>query len=133
MAEYTKVNLVRDVEDMAPGFGVEGIQARFARKHLELTKGGLGFFRIEPNRRTPWGHVHSEQEEIYVLVSGSARFAVGDELIDAEQWDAIRVPPGEWRGMQAGPDGAEVIAFGAPFTENKDAQLEHGWWPEETG
>ena len=76
VSEYTKVNLVKDVEDMAPGFGVEGIQARFARKHLELTKGGIGLFRIEPNVRTPWGHVHSEQEEIYVVVKGSARFAV---------------------------------------------------------
>jgi hypothetical protein len=53
VSEYTKVNLVTDVEDMAPGFGVEGIQARFARKHLELTKGGIGLFRIEPNVRTP--------------------------------------------------------------------------------
>ena len=40
------------------------------------------------------------------------------------------MPPGEWRGMEAGPDGAEVLAFGAPFTENKDAELEPGWWPE---
>ena len=133
MADYTKVNLVEDVEDMASGFGVEGIQARFARKNLELTKGGVGHFRIEPNTRTPWGHVHSEQEEIYVVVKGSARFAVGDEFVDAETWDAIRVPPCEWRGMEAGPDGAEVLAFGAPFTENKDAELKPGWWPGEQG
>jgi hypothetical protein len=51
MAEYTKVNLVEDVEDMALGFGVEGIQARFARKNLELTKGGIGLFR---RRRSTW-------------------------------------------------------------------------------
>ena len=50
MAEYTKVNLVEDVEDMAPGFGVEGIQARFARKNLELTKGGVGLLPHRPER-----------------------------------------------------------------------------------
>ena len=105
MADYTKVNLVEDVDDMAPGFGVEGIQARFARKNLELTKGGVGHFRIEPNVRTPWGHTHSEQEEIYVVVNGR-------------------------RGMEAGHDGAEVVAFGAPFTDNKDAEMKPGWWPE---
>ena len=60
MAEYTKVNLVEDVEDMAPGFGVDGIQARFARKNLELTKGGIGLFRIEPNTRTqPWLNIRT--------------------------------------------------------------------------
>ena len=42
MAEYTKVNLVEDVEDMAPGFGVEGIQARFARKNV-VVKGSARF------------------------------------------------------------------------------------------
>jgi quercetin dioxygenase-like cupin family protein len=90
----------------------------------------FGLFRIEPNVRTPWGHTHSEQEEIYVLVKGSARFAVGEEVVEADEWDAIRVPPGEWRGIEAGPDGAEVLAFGAPFTDNKDAEMKPGWWPE---
>jgi mannose-6-phosphate isomerase-like protein (cupin superfamily) len=131
MADYTKVNLRADVEDMAPGFGVEGLEARFARKALEMTKGGLAYFHIEPGVRTPWGHIHSEQEEIYLVVSGSARFAVGDEILDVAQWDAVRIPAGEWRAMEAGPEGAEVIAYGAPFTENKDAELKPGWWPEE--
>jgi hypothetical protein len=32
--------------------------------------------------------------------------------------------------MEAGPDGAEILAFGAPNTENKDIDMEPGWWPE---
>jgi hypothetical protein len=59
-----------------------------------------------------------------------ARFAVTDDVLELGQWDALRVPPGVWRGMEAGPDGAEIIAFGAPNTENKDAETQPGWWPE---
>jgi hypothetical protein len=46
-------------------------------------------------------------------------------------YDALRVGPGTKRGMEAGPDGAEILAFGAPNTENKDAEMLPGWWDGE--
>jgi mannose-6-phosphate isomerase-like protein (cupin superfamily) len=131
MAAYTKVNLRSDVEDMAPKHGMEGIESHFARTNLELANSGLSLFRLDPGYRAPFGHTHSEQEEVYLIVSGSARVAVGDEVVEAGQWDAVRIAPGELHGMEAGPDGAEIVAFGAPNTENKDAELEPGWWPED--
>lgn len=131
MAAYTKVNLRSDVEDMAPKHGMEGIESHFARTNLELANSGLSLFRLDPGYRAPFGHTHSEQEEVYVIVSGSARVAIGDEVVEAGQWDAVRIAPGELHGMEAGPDGAEIVAFGAPNTENKDAELEPGWWPED--
>jgi mannose-6-phosphate isomerase-like protein (cupin superfamily) len=130
MADYTKVNLRADVEDMAPKHDMEGIESRFARTNLELANSGLSYFRLDPGYRAPFGHTHSEQEEVYVIVSGSARVAVGDEVVEAGQWDAVRIAPGELHGMEAGSDGAEILAFGAPNTENKDADLNPGWWPE---
>jgi mannose-6-phosphate isomerase-like protein (cupin superfamily) len=129
MAGYTHVNLKSDVQDMAPRFGMEGIESHFARTNLELRNSGVSYFRLDPRFRAPFGHKHTEQEEIYVLISGSARVAVDHELVDLAQFDAIRIAPGVWHGMEAGPDGAEVIAFGAPNTENKDAEMEQGWWP----
>jgi mannose-6-phosphate isomerase-like protein (cupin superfamily) len=130
MAGYTRVNLRADVQDMAPQFGMEGVEARFARKNLELEKSGLSYFRLEPGFRSPFGHTHSEQEEIYVVVSGSVRMAIGDEIVELGEWEAVRVPAGEWRGFEGGPEGAEVLAFGAPNTDNKDAEMQPGWWPE---
>jgi mannose-6-phosphate isomerase-like protein (cupin superfamily) len=130
MADYTRVNLREDVQDMAPRFGMDGIESRFARTNLDMEKGGLSYFRLDPGFRAPFGHTHSEQEEVYVVVSGSARVAVGDDVIDMAQFDAVRVAPGAWRGMEAGPEGVEVIAFGAPNTDNKDAEMQQGWWPE---
>jgi mannose-6-phosphate isomerase-like protein (cupin superfamily) len=130
MAGYTRVNLKSDVQDMAPQFGMEGIEARFARKNLELENSGLSRFRLEPGYRTPFGHTHSEQEEVYVVVSGSARVAIGDDVLELGEWDAVRIPSGTIHAMEGGQDGAEVLAFGAPNTDNKDADMQPGWWPE---
>jgi uncharacterized cupin superfamily protein len=129
MAGYTKVNLKSDVEDMAPKHGMEGIESRFARRNLELGNSGVSYFRLDPGYRPPFGHTHSEQEEVYVVVSGSARLAVDDEIVALRQWDALRVPAGAMRATEAGPDGVEILAFGAPNTENKDVEMKPGWWP----
>ena len=129
MPDYTKVNLKEDVKDMAPEHGMDGIESRFARTNLELDNSGLSYFRLDPGYRAPFGHTHSEQEEVYVIISGGGRVAVGDEIVDMRRWDAVRIAPGELHGMEAGPDGAEILAFGAPNTENKDAEMQPGWWP----
>ncbi len=130
MAAYTRVNLKSDVQDMAPQFGMEGIESRFARTNLELEKSGVSYFRLDPGFRAPFGHTHSEQEEVYVILSGSARVAVGDEVVELGELDAIRIAPETMHGMEAGSDGAEILAFGAPNTDNKDADMQPGWWPE---
>jgi mannose-6-phosphate isomerase-like protein (cupin superfamily) len=130
MAAYTRVNLKSDVKDMAPQFGMEGIESHFARTNLELEKSGLSYYRLDPGYRAPFGHTHSEQEEVYVVLSGSARVAVADELVELGELDAIRIAPETMHGMEAGPDGAEILAFGAPNTDNKDADMQPGWWPE---
>jgi mannose-6-phosphate isomerase-like protein (cupin superfamily) len=130
MADYTKINLVSDVEDMAPKHGLDGAESHFARKPLGLEKSGLSLFRLSSGFTLPFGHNHSEQEEVYVVTSGSAVFKVGDEKVELATWDALRVPPGVPRGMAGGPDGAEILAFGAPNNENADAEVLPGFFDE---
>ena len=132
MTAYTKLNLREDVEDMAPRFGyAPNAQARFARKPLELENAGVSYFRLAPGFRMPFGHRHGEQEEIYLVVNGSARMKVGDEIVELGELDAVRVPGSTPRGMEGGPDGAEIVAFGAPNTDNKDAEMIPDFWPQE--
>jgi mannose-6-phosphate isomerase-like protein (cupin superfamily) len=131
MADHTLVNLKDDVEDMAVKFDLSpGLESRFARKPLDLEKSGMSYYKIAPNFRTPFGHRHGEQEEVYVIVSGSARLKLDDEVIELRQWDAIRVPGPVTRALEGGPDGAEVLAFGAPNTDNQDAEMFPGWWTD---
>jgi mannose-6-phosphate isomerase-like protein (cupin superfamily) len=128
MANHTKVNL-KAVEDMAPRFGMSpGLEARYARLPLELEQSGLSYFRIAPDFRTPFGHRHSEQEEIYVVLSGSGRIKVDDEVVELTAWDAVRVAPAAMHTLEAGPEGLEYLAIGAPNTDNKDVEMEQNWW-----
>lgn len=130
MADYTIVNL-REVEDQAPRFGfAPHLESRFARKPLGLEKSGISYFRLAPGFRVPFGHRHGEQEEVYLVVAGSARMKLDDDVVELGPWDAVRVPGNVTRGMEGGPDGAEIVAFGAPNTENRDAEMEPGWWSD---
>ena len=84
MADYTKLNLKQDVEDMAPKFQLSpGLESRFARKALELENSGVSYYKIAPEFRTPFGHRHGEQEEIYIVVGGSARLKLDDDVVDS--------------------------------------------------
>jgi quercetin dioxygenase-like cupin family protein len=130
MAAYTLVNL-KEVEDLAPKFGFSpNLESRFARVPLELENSGLSYFKIAPDFRIPFGHVHSEQEEVYLVTSGRARAKLDDEVVELKTWDAVRIPVGTMRGLEAGPDGAEVVAFGAPDTNNGDIEMTQGWWSD---
>ena len=129
MADYTVLNLKEDVEDKAPAFGhAPGLEARFARQALGLESSGISYFRVAPGFRVPFGHRHTEQEEIYLVASGAARVKLDDDVVDLKAWDAVRIPVGTMRGLEGGSDGAEVLAFGAPNTENQNIEMEQDWW-----
>ena len=129
MADYTLLNLRSDVEDQAPNFGMgDGIEARFGRKPLGLEKSGMSYFKLGPDYKLPFGHSHSEQEEIYLVVTGTARLKLDDEEVELGPLDAVRIPVSVTRGMAAGPEGAEIVAFGAPYTDNKDIEMVPGFY-----
>ena len=130
MADYTLVNL-KEVEDQAPKFGMSPhMEMRMARVALGLENSGVSYQRLAPNFRVPFGHKHKRQEEIYVVVGGSVRIKLEDEVLDLRQWDAVRVPKDTMRGFEAGPDGVEMIAIGAPNTGPGDADTVQGWWSD---
>ena len=115
MTAYTKLNLKSEIEDQAPKFGfAPNLEFRMAREQLGSEEAALSYLRIAPNYRLPFGHRHGEQEEIYVLVGGSARLKLGEEVVELEPWDAVRIPRDTMRNLEAGNDGAELVLFGAP-------------------
>jgi mannose-6-phosphate isomerase-like protein (cupin superfamily) len=110
---WTHLNL-DDVEDVAPanGFGHRW-EARVAREPLGAQAAGLAHFRLHPGKRSPFAHRHQAAEEIYVVLSGSGKVKLDDEVRDVRPRDAIRVAPRVVRAFEAGPDGLELLAFGA--------------------
>ncbi len=130
MNPYTVRNL-KDVEDAAPKFGMpQGMEARFARQALGGKVVGLSYHRLDANVRQPFGHRHAHQEEVYVLLSGGARVKVDDEIVELGPWDAIRVDKDTMRQFEAGDEGAEFLAFGAPVQPEPDWEIVPGWWSD---
>jgi uncharacterized cupin superfamily protein len=130
MGGYTKKNLMQDVEDQAPNFGMPSeLEARFARTALGGETLGLSHMKLAPGFRVPFGHKHEAQEEVYVVLRGSARIKVEDEIVELGELDAIRFEMDTMRGVEAGPDGVEYLAFGAG-TDARDAEVVPDWWSD---
>ena len=118
-----------DVKDSAPEFGMDDVQeARFANDALDAERTGVTHLRLKPGRRVPFGHKHEEAEEVYVVIGGSGRLKLDDEIIEVERLDAIRVSPEVIRAFEAGPDGIEVLAVGA--RHDGDGETIPGWWSD---
>jgi mannose-6-phosphate isomerase-like protein (cupin superfamily) len=125
---HTIKNL-RDVDDMAPKFGFDAVQeARFCWRDLDAEQTGLAFMRVKPGQRQAFAHRHDEAEEIYVVVSGSGRIKLDDEILDLGPMDAIRIAPGVARSMEGGSEGIEYLAFGPHHEGDGEILKDPGFW-----
>ena len=126
MSGFTIVNL-KEIEDSA-GERSPDLEARFARKHLDSEHLGVSYFRYGPGYRSGMGHSHREQEEVYLVVSGSGQIKLDDEIVQLRQWDLVRVAPKTVRALEGGPNGLEVIAIGSDRPEGGDGVPVSDWW-----
>ena len=123
---YAKKNL-REVEDSAVKHDLADVQeARFPRTDLGTEQTGLNYLIMKPGKREAFAHRHREAEEVYVVLAGSGRVKLDDELVALTQLDAVRVSPGTTRSFEAGSEGLEVLIFG-PRVEG-DGELVADFW-----
>jgi mannose-6-phosphate isomerase-like protein (cupin superfamily) len=129
MADYTLRNLKDDVENSAERFGLApDLETRFGRNPLDVEGGGFSYQRMAPNYVVPFGHRHTNHEEVYLVIAGSGRAKLDGEEQELKQWDALRVAPRVARGFAAGPDGMELLVIG--FGEAGDSEMLQGYWDE---
>jgi mannose-6-phosphate isomerase-like protein (cupin superfamily) len=123
---YAKKNL-REVEDSAVKHGLSETQeAHFPAAELGAEQTGFNYLIVKPGRREAFAHRHREAEEIYVVLSGSGRVKLDDDIVELAPLDAVRVGPGVTRAFEAGDDGLEVIVFG-PRVKG-DGELVADFW-----
>lgn len=129
MSDYT----IKNFTEIDDAFAARdcGIEMRFARKHVDAQHLGVTYMRYAPNARFPFGHSHRQQEEAYVVIAGSGRVRLEDEIVELRQWDVIRVAPTVTRGFEAGPDGMELIVVGANSAAGGDGVKVDGWWTDQ--
>ena len=128
MADYTILNLKTDVANAAERFGLApDLEARFGRDALGLEGGGFSYQKLAPFEGK-FGHRHTTQEEVYVVIGGSGRVKLEDEVRELRQWDALRCAPTVARAFAAGPDGLELLAIG--FGAGGEAEMIDEPWDE---
>src|ERR671937_713490 len=85
---FTLRNIKEDLEDIGSRFdGARDLEFRPATKALELEHAALSYQRVPPGYRFPYGHTHAKQEEVYVVLRGSGRMKINDEIVERKAWD----------------------------------------------
>jgi mannose-6-phosphate isomerase-like protein (cupin superfamily) len=125
---YAIKNL-REVDDSAVKHGYSDRQeARFAREDVGAERTGFTYHLFKPGKRQAFGHRHEQAEEVYVVLSGSGRVRLDDQIVEIGRLDAVRVDPQVMRSFEAGPDGLEILAFGAHHPG--DGEVVMDFWAE---
>lgn len=125
---YAKRNL-HEIEDMAAQHGLsENQEARFPRSELGAEETGINYLIVKPGKREAFAHRHRSAEEIYVVLAGSGRVKLDDELLPLSPLDAVRVGAGVTRAFEAGPEGLTVLIFG-PHVES-DVEMVQDFWSD---
>lgn len=126
--DYSIKNL-RQVEDSAPKHGFSEVgEARFPRSDLRAETTGLAYHVLRPNKRQAFAHKHDEAEEIYVVLSGSGRIKLDDDIVELDTMDAVRIAPSTVRALEAGEDGLELLAFGPRHEADGEIMPIDGFW-----
>ena len=125
--DYTIKNL-KDVEDMAASQGFGEVQeARFANGDLDAEQIGISLQKVKPGKRHAFAHRHKEAEEVYVVISGSGRVKLDDEVKEVGELDAIRVAPSVIRAFEAGDEGLELLAFSPRAKGDAEIVQDFSW------
>jgi quercetin dioxygenase-like cupin family protein len=128
VADFAIKNL-KDLNDSVADRGLD-MEARFGRGHLDSEHLGVSYFRYGARFKSGAGHRHREQEEAYVVVAGSGRVKLDDEIIELRPWDTIRVAPNVVRAFEGGPDGLELVAIGSDRPEGGDGEIVQDFWTD---
>jgi hypothetical protein len=128
---FTLRNLKEDLEDVGSNFdGAPDLEFRLATRALELEQSGLSYQRIPHDYRFPYGHTHKEQEEVYVVVRGSGRMKLDDDIVEVKQWDACASRPVRGEATKAGRRASRCSSLVRPISASIRAKT---WRVDATG
>lgn len=127
MTNYTIKNL-REVKDSAAEAGIsDSIEARFAHEDLDSEASGISYQVVKAGQRQPFAHKHGDMEEIYVVVSGSGRVKLDDEIEDVGALDAIRIAPPVTRAFEAGDEDLVLVVFSPRAKGDAEMVQDFSW------
>lgn len=130
MTDYTIISL----EDAPDVLGDHPGEMRFLTGPLGAEQVALTWRRMPPDTgsRGSYGHRHKTQEELYLVVSGTLTFKLGDDVVETGPGMAVRVPPETFRGIHNDTDEDAILVITS--VKEADPGGEHekqdDFWPE---
>jgi mannose-6-phosphate isomerase-like protein (cupin superfamily) len=101
--------------DTLEGEGPGGM-VRKTRRATGARAFGFNYFTIRPGvEGREHDHADTHQEEVYFVVKGSGTMRIDGEAVELRPGRFVRVDPESRRVPVAGPDGLELVTFGAPL------------------
>jgi mannose-6-phosphate isomerase-like protein (cupin superfamily) len=102
---------------LSPGATADGRERFDVRRRLGITSFGIQAFRaptgvdvVREHDETLLGE--AGQEELYVVLSGTATFEIDSESLDAPAGSLVRVPPAAKRKATAKDEAATILVVG---------------------
>lgn len=114
MSDVT-VKRIDEIEPYRGPHALEGIRFIAAGNALGVTAWGMSVLELAPGATTYPEHDHAEdgQEEVFLLLEGSATMRAGDEEWQVGPGALVRVAPHVKRKWVPGDDGVTLLAIGA--------------------
>ena len=110
-----QVKRIDDIDYYKGPNAIPGIRFHSAGRSLGVTAWGMNVLEIEPGCTGYPEHDHERdgQEEVYVVLRGSATLKAGDQSIDLAEGALVRVGPTQRRKFLPGEHGVTLLAIGA--------------------
>ncbi|HYH61925.1 MAG TPA: cupin domain-containing protein [Solirubrobacterales bacterium] len=91
-----------------------GIENTDLAKQLDASELGARLWRIAPGQAST-KHRHPKQEELYVLLEGTGRISIGDEVLTLEPRASLLIEPDTVRQLFNDTDSDQLwLVVGAP-------------------
>jgi mannose-6-phosphate isomerase-like protein (cupin superfamily) len=130
MADYT-IKALAEVDDVLGDYPGE---MRLLTYSIDAEQAALSWRRMPPQTggKGSYGHRHKTQEEIYLVLSGTLQFKLGDDVVDVPDGTVVRVAPEVWRSVwNEGPDDVELVIAARRLDGDPrdDTEFLEDFWP----
>ncbi len=110
---YTAVNIgsldqLNDYMLVHPKIGQEIHGKIFLKDATKATATEISFTTIPPHSELPYFHIHTKDEETYIILKGSGFYQVDEDCFPISEGSVIRVAPQGKRGLKNTSDDPMV-------------------------
>ncbi len=124
---------IKPLDDMQDVLGDYPGEMRMATYEVGAEQVALTYRRMPPQTggKGSYGHAHKTQEELYLVLSGTLQFKLGDEVVDVPARTAVRIAPEVVRSVwNEGPEDAELVIASVRVADaREDTVLTENFWP----